>query len=76
MRIEITLKAEARESAKAAMRERGIPVPIPFFGPVFEDCCMLHDHFNPKLFFGVGLNDADETEYFYPLSDIARLKIV
>lgn len=76
MQISITFKQEARAQARAALELRGIPVADDWYGPVFEDARVIHDHFNPKMFFGVGLNDEAETEYFYPHSDIARIKIV
>ena len=76
MQITITLKPEARAQALAALELRGIPTGKDWFGPVFEDARVLHDHVNPTLLFGVGVNDAAETEYYYPYSDIARIKIV
>jgi len=76
MQITITLKPEARAQACAAPELRGIPVADDWFGPVFEDAHTVHPSFNPDLFFGIALNDESGTEYFYPYSDIARIKFV
>ena len=74
MQVTITLKEPSRSQAEQALIDRGIPVSQPFFGPVFEDALQL-DHAIPG-FIGVVLKDDAETMYFYPLDDIARIKLV
>lgn len=74
MQVTITLKEPARSQALSALYDCGFPVTEPFFGPVFEDALQL-DHEIPG-FLGVVLKDDAETMYFYPYSDIARIKLV
>ena len=68
--IEVTFKPEAREQAIAARTIRNIETPKDFFGPQFLDikgyslngpylCVQLHD----------------DTQYVYPMNDVARLKL-
>lgn len=76
MQISITLKSEARAQARAALELRGIPVADDWFGPVFENASIVHDHFAEGIMFCVGINDTEGAEYLYPYSDIARIKVV
>ena len=74
MQVTITLKEPSRSQAEKALMDRGLPVSQPFFGPVFEDALQL-GHEIPG-FLGIVLKDDAETVYFYPLDDIARIKLV
>lgn len=76
MQISITLKPEARAQARAALELRGIPVADDWLGPVFENAVVLVEHPIIGLMFGIRVNSELEPEYYYPYSDIARIKIV
>lgn len=77
MKIEITLKQHARSAAIEARRIRGIPTSWDWLGPSFDNAeyCPPSRHGIPG-FACVRVHDEAATEYYYPLADIARIKLV
>ena len=69
MKIEITLESTNREAAMAAMEERGMPIPTPFFGPVFKNAV---DHYTDRD--GITITVESGELYMYPFHTISRIK--
>jgi len=68
--ILITFKTEAREQAIAARQLRGMEVAKDFFGPEFND---IKGYSLNGPYLVVQLHE--DTQYVYPMNDVARLKL-
>ncbi len=83
--IQLTLKPEARAQALEAMRARQLPIPDHFEGPHFKAASdelgwTMSDKFVEVEVYDARFDSASYVKpravYLYPISDIARVKVV
>ena len=74
MKLTITLNSDALKGALHAREVRGLDIPPDFFGPSFESATLEWAIEGNLLRVTPDADDEEGVDYYYNLSNVARLK--